>query len=280
MVRQTHQQYDLGLERDKSRHRATLQSRPSGAAQWDGSSGGQADQVVSLFSAQHALGNQAVQRILAQGTLTLGKETLVHIGRSSDALARAIARTTAREAHLRLGAKNVAIQREGDETGEQAQADTGTVTIGDVIPDYYDVTGSTLADVYSQLDPEEWGRCHYQYDYSYDSANGRATRVNITLTLTIRLPRWQGEGWDNASPAAQAEWRRMLDALQAHEQGHAAIARRWAPTFQERLLGQRESRIQQRFDQTLKNAKKEQKQFDQRTRHGQTQGVSLDTSIQ
>jgi len=81
------------------------------------------------------------------------------------------------------------------------------------------------------------------------------------------------------SPAAQAEWRRMLGSLEGHENEHAEIARRWAPTFQERLLGQRESRLQQRFDQTLRKAKKEQKQFDRRTRHGQTQGVSLDTSI-
>jgi len=240
----------------------------------------QAKPGASLFLAQHALGNQAVQRILAQNTLPPNGAVLAHFLGGREALTRAVARAVVSEALPRREAEGEAIQRQEEETGEQTQADTGTVTIGDVTSDYYDVTGSTLADVYGQLDPEEWGRCHYQYDYSYDSANGRTTRVNITLALTIRFPRWQGAGWDSASPAAQAEWRRMLQALQTHEEEHAAIARRWAPTFQQRLLGQRENRVQQRFDQVLRDAKKEQKQFDQRTRHGQTQGVSLDTSIQ
>jgi len=91
-----------------------------------------------------------------------------------------------------------------------------------------------------------------------------------------RKQQWREPGLEQGngrSPAAQAEWRRMLGSLEGHENEHAKIARRWAPTFQERLLGQRESRLQQRFDQTLRKAKKEQKQFDRRTRHGQPRGV-------
>jgi predicted secreted Zn-dependent protease len=167
-----------------------------------------------------------------------------------------------------------AVQREDD------QPDTGTVTIGNVQYDYYDVTGNTLAEVAQQLDPTEWGRCSYHYDYSYESTGGRATKVDTTLNLTIRLPRWQGRGWNRASQAAKAEWQRMLHALGTHEDDHADIARRWAPTFQQRLLNQRVGNLRQRFNRTLGQVRAEQRRFDRRTRHGQTQGVSLDTSIQ
>lgn len=66
----------------------------------------------------------------------------------------------------------------------------------------YSVTGSTLAEVAQQLDPEEWGRCTYTFDYSYETTNGRVTKVDIALQLVIRLPRWQGRGWEQASPGA------------------------------------------------------------------------------
>ena len=188
-----------------------------------------------------AIGNQAVQRVLTQ-------------------------RQAAREP----------IQRDEEDA---AQADDGTITIQEVQTNYYDVTGTTLTEVSEQLDPTEWGQCHYHYSYPYETTNGRTTKVNIVLTLTVRLPRWQGAGWNAASEAAKTEWRRMLQALETHEEGHSAIARSWAPTIKERLLDQSEGDVQTEYNTVLAEVVTEQNQYDADTNHGQTQGVSLDLSV-
>jgi hypothetical protein len=71
----------------------------------------------------------------------------------------------------------------------------------------------------------------------------------------------------------------MLAALEAHEEGHAAIARRWAPTVKERLLGQPEGDVEGRYNTVFAEVVAEQDQYDDDTEHGQTQGVSLDAGV-
>jgi predicted secreted Zn-dependent protease len=165
------------------------------------------------------------------------------------------------------------VQRDDD-----GATDDGTLTIEEPQSDPYDVSGTTLAEVHSQLDPTEWGRCTYHYDYNYDTTNGRTTRVDVTLRLTIRLPRWE-EGRADASDAARAEWDRMMGALRTHEDGHADIAREWAPTVRERLLGVQESNVASRYSQVRGQVQTRQDEYDDQTQHGQTQGVSLDLSV-
>ena len=199
-----------------------------------------------LVSLQDQIGNAAVQRLLAGQVVP-------------------------------AAAALPALQRQEGMATPPAQ---GRVTVEEPTVDTYDVAGTTLAAVAKQLDPKEWGRCTYNYDYSYETAaNGRVTKVDVTLHLTIRLPRWQGEGYDQASAAAKEEWQRMLTALETHEEGHADIARTWAATMQTRLLGQRGGRVAQRYNQTMAAIKRAQDEFDKKTKHGQNQGVSLDRSI-
>jgi predicted secreted Zn-dependent protease len=209
---------------------------------------------------QRAIGNYGVQRVI-ESRLTGGAET--RFGHQLGVV-RAV------PAHGRA----TAVQRDENEDAE----DDGTVTIDEPDSDPYDVSGTTLAEVHAQLDPTEWGRCTYHYDYDYDTTNGRVTRVNVTLRLTIRLPRWQ-EGRDQASPEARAEWDRMMAALRAHEERHAEIAREWAPTFKARILGVRAGNATARYNQVKGQADAAQRRYDARTHHGQTEGVSLDLSI-
>ena len=154
-----------------------------------------------------------------------------------------------------------------------------TVTIQPVRTVYYNVTGNTLAEVSRKLDPIEWGRCSYRFRYTYRSTNGVATRVSVTLRLTIRLPRWTGSGWIRASAAAKKEWSRMLGCLRTHENGHAGFALRWAPILQQRLLNQPVANLATIWVRGLAQHEAEQVAYDSRTRHGQTQTVSLDTTI-
>ena len=206
----------------------------------------------ALALLQHGIGNRAMRRLLVQPH----NSTLSTIQRDLD------------EALL------------GEEMPlAEGAANTGTVTIQPVQNQFYNVTGRTLAEVGAQLDPGEWGRCTYNYTYSFQSTGGRASRVDVTLTLTIRMPRWTGSGWNNASAEAKAEWNRMIAALRAHEDRHAEIARRWASTFKERMINRPAGDLRTIFDQTWAEVNAEQEQYDEQTQHGRTQGVSLDTSI-
>lgn len=265
----------LELEEPKSPGARNSQSvRPLGRAQLRPVPSGRSPGL--WLSLQRTLGNQAVGRLLPGRD---GQEP----PRTAMRVQRRLSTHGSHEVSSRIGpiqqpVEAGTIQRRDGR--RRRRANTGTVTIQNVRFQYYNVTGQTLADVLQQLDPTEWGRCSYHYSYTYSASNGQTTRVNITLRLTIRLPRWTGRGWRNASPAAKAEWRRMVRALRTHEDGHAAIARRWAPTFKQRMLNQSEEDLEDTFNQVLGEVDDEQEQFDDRTQHGQTQGVSLDTSIQ
>jgi hypothetical protein len=224
--------------------------------------------TTELFSGlNHQVGNRAVERWVQN------KGYLPFWGNLSAAALQMIHTQTA---------KSSTIQRQED-VGEivalnvPAGIQTGKVTIEQPKVEEYDVTGSKLNEVYSQLDPVEWGRCRWVVDYDYDTTDGKVTKVNITLHLIIRLPRWSGAS--AASAAARAEWQRMLRALRGHEDGHADIARKWAPIFKDRLLKQPEDQVSDKYQKTLDDLNAESDKYDDDTQHGQTQGVSLDTTI-
>jgi len=217
-------------------------------------------QHSGLLAMQEQVGNAAVQRLLVQrkqhGSLSLDK--------ASD-----------------QAVSNLA-QREDAEAADEltTAGNNGKVTIENMVYAHYDVTGSTLTEVAAQLDPKEWGQCYYEFEYSYETMGRRTKKVDITLRLTIRLPRWQGKGWQTASDAAKVEWQRMISALEAHENGHTEIARRWAPIFKEKLLGVAEDKVQQRYDKTKAAVDKETGKYDQETQHGKSKGVNLDITIE
>ena len=263
--------------------RSTRSHKSEAEEQANRQAGGVCTEIPSLTSLQQRLGNRALQRVLTgsdgQGSIALDRETVAHLSHEHSFIANVLTDPTiGTMASAQSRAAVGAIQREVGQ--EEAPATAGTVVIQNPSFDYYDVTGSTLSEVAAQLDPEEWGRCQYHYDYTYETTDGQTSRVNIVLRLQIRLPRWQGEGWDHASGAVKTEWRRMLQALREHEDGHAVISRNWAPTFKERLLNLPEADVQGEYDQVLQEVNDEQGQYDDRTQHGQTQGVSLDLSIE
>lgn len=257
----------------KNRHRTQRnkdQARPrarrrSARVEWEEAGG------ISAF--QHILGNRGVERLLQNGkrpdSRTVSGALLPALRRAFDVQAARLAAAPA-------------IQRQEVEALDAAPAavNDGQVTINPPQVVTYEVRGSTLAEVAAQLDPEEWGRCRWQVDYSFETTNGRATKVDITLNLTIRLPQWAGPGYQRASEAARREWQRMLAALRAHEDRHAEIARNWAPVFKERMLNQRQSRLARTYQQVLREMEKEQKKYDKDTTHGQSEGVTLDLTIQ
>lgn len=190
----------------------------------------------------------------------------------ADAVASALASDLAVQALPQAGLGGALARTPGD-------SDQGTITIGPVAPSTYNVSGNTLAEVQANLDPLEWGRCTWSWSQSHRSTEGTIDRVNVTLGLRIRMPQWTGQGWNRASEAAKAEWNRMVGCLQTHEDEHAQRAQDWAPQLQQKLLGQPESEANTLWEQGKADHQGEQDTYDADTSHGETQGVSLDTSI-
>jgi hypothetical protein len=160
-----------------------------------------------------------------------------------------------------------------------AAAEKGRIEISPATQDPYDVSGNTLEEVLDQLDPDEWGRCTWTWHQSIRTTEGVIDRANISLGLRIRLPRWRGRGWRRASEPVKAEWNRMLESLRAHENRHAEIARSWAPQLQDLLLNQPESEQSSIWTNGLASHETAQSTYDADTSHGQTEGVTLDTTI-
>lgn len=210
----------------------------------------------SLLSLQDRFGNGAAQRVLTRHALFTANHAV------------GIPVMAAR-----------LVQRDEDHA-QTASPVNGQTIIETVRYNEYRIAGKTLAAVAGKLG-SEWGRCTYDYTYKSIATNGRVTRVDVTLKLVIRIPRWHGKGYNRASPAVQAEWDRMLTALRdIHEEGHAEIARKWAPRIRQELLGQKASDVASCFEQLSAQVAEDQKRYDQQTDHGRAQGVTLDTSIQ
>ncbi len=169
------------------------------------------------------------------------------------------------------------VQQAGPALQRAPAPKTGTVTVGKPTYTSFNVTGDTLADVYKVLSRRtEWGSCKSNFSYTY-GANGKITKANVTVKTTIELPKWTG--LEKASKAAKKEWKRMMAALKKHELGHYTRAKRWAPKLKARLVGQPAAEEATIFDKFKSDAKAVQEAYDDATKHGQTQGVSLDLSI-
>lgn len=237
--------------------------------------------TVSLFQLQRQVGNRDLTSILTNRSdhksFKLNNETLYQVIRKRDSSTQSFTTASVMSQLFPHVAPEGAIMTKA---GKGAKPDNGTVIIQPVQFDYYDVTGSTLAEIAPQLDPEEWGHCDAQYEYRYEATAGRATRVDITLTLTIRLPRLQVSGKKPLSPKAQKEWDRMLTALKIHENNHDKIARRRASVIRNSLVGKKESQLEDKFTKVVGKAQQAHDKYDMKTQNGKTEGVKLNLSIE
>lgn len=105
------------------------------------------------------------------------------------------------------------------------------------------------------------------------------TQVTTRLRTEVQLPELQG-----ATPAQQAAFDRYLQALSQHEQGHVQIGRDAAQAIDQGIaqlpaasdcttLERDANALGHRL---LKEHTERDKQYDERTRHGATQGAQLD----
>jgi len=159
---------------------------------------------------------------------------------------------------------------------------------------YYDVRGTTLSelrkDVFSRGPYDKTkgqrfaGWTEWRIQWWFDRRNvpqGCAVDKAATETqVDYTLPRWADA--DRASPELQDTWKRFVEALTLHEEGHGRLARALAervefaiqslppePTCEE--LDRRVSEIANR----MIAEDREQEEYDRRTGHGHTQGAAF-----
>jgi predicted secreted Zn-dependent protease len=126
----------------------------------------------------------------------------------------------------------------------------------------------------------------------------RVVGGTVTNNHTIIMPNLRGES--ALSPAARAEWRRFLDAVETHEQGHVEAYFPEAERIAQALngltatgTGRNETMAQRAAAQALTEqisrqysrsqlediANANARAYDARTRHGASQGATLDVAI-
>lgn len=233
-----------------------------------------------MLTLQHSIGNQAVQRLLAQ-----------------------------RQAGAPQQAPNQTNQQDPN-----TPVPVGQVKIEKPVIEEYEVSGNSLRDVSNQLQPpDQW----YEYDYQYNPKleNGVVTQIDVTVMITIHLPRWAG-GWDEtpdedkiawfqmlpmltgetdeyegltelphqwlgidwkiAPEALKGEWLKIQQEMQAQETGPIDVARRRVIVLQQRLFKRPEDKVQEIFNRFQEDLKIEEEAYNEQREFGQPQQIALE----
>jgi predicted secreted Zn-dependent protease len=158
---------------------------------------------------------------------------------------------------------------------------------------YYAISGSTAADMRTQLDQlgpiepasgkryDGSAKWNFYWHFRYLGSPGRCrlTKAIVSLNLKYTIPRWQRPA--DASTTLAAQWNSFLSALGKHEKGHGAIAIAAGKklTAKIRALTPRStcSRLEataNRIGETeVKRTNVAEAAYDARTDHGATQGA-------
>ncbi len=138
-------------------------------------------------------------------------------------------------------------------------------------------TVGTDGRVYSAL--TSWD-INFAYDIAHDSGGYRVKTANTTVDIEYRLPRI---GAACADPELNLVWARYLERLQQHEFGHKNLALQAASEINELLASlpafptadALAAEITRITDDKFKVLKEKQVEYDDETRHGETQGAIL-----
>lgn len=140
----------------------------------------------------------------------------------------------------------------------------------------YDVSGDALEAVANSIaDFPEAGRCEWfpRWSSSWDG-DGVITEVSVDIDTRITLPNWAEES--SASDVERAEWRRFLDALQQHEQGHCAFVVQHLADIDQRMVGESHADAERTFNEALAALQAASDDYDSQTDHGRNAGTTID----
>lgn len=156
----------------------------------------------------------------------------------------------------------------------------------------YAISASTAEELIAQMSrlgpPQQDGRrfpggaswrLNWQYSTTQHGSRCRIGQLRVNLETTITLPQWQQR--DQADPELGAEWDAFLAQLDVHEQGHVQHGMEAAEEVRHALNGMSGScsalaeQANQRGTQIVEQYNQRDRDYDQQTRHGRTQGAVL-----
>jgi predicted secreted Zn-dependent protease len=157
---------------------------------------------------------------------------------------------------------------------------------------YYNVMGATIRDIHESLaQARPWknkssmdGQTQWHVEWRFNVAPAgsicRCTFFTTTTTITVTLPRWTAPA--NAAAEVKTNWQRYITALGQHEAGHAQLALDAAAGLEKQNKtaesGDCDSlrrKINSQCNATIEEYRRREKDYDERTRHGVTQGAVL-----
>jgi predicted secreted Zn-dependent protease len=158
---------------------------------------------------------------------------------------------------------------------------------------YYSVAGATLREIHASLrsnrpwksNAQHDGYTRWQVDWNFAvrtiGNKCRLTSFNTRTTIAITLPRWAAP--TNATEEVRQAWQRYITALGQHEAGHGQMALAAAAEMHKRAKESGEDancdalrqKINSLGQTILEQYQARDQQYDERTRHGVTQGAVL-----
>ncbi|MBI3005441.1 MAG: DUF922 domain-containing protein [Ignavibacteriales bacterium] len=158
---------------------------------------------------------------------------------------------------------------------------------------YYAISGSTLEELQVEMErlgPKDGTIQRYattEYDirwtYRFRPKGQRCTlgQIEVGARFLVRLPLWSPQ--KTVTPQTREKWKTFITSLHIHEAGHRDLALRAAGTILRKLRAMPGQMSCSDLDAAatyagrtiLQEFQKLQQEYDERTKHGLTQGVQL-----
>jgi predicted secreted Zn-dependent protease len=157
----------------------------------------------------------------------------------------------------------------------------------------YRITGKTEKELRQQMNvlgppDEETGKIfdartdwEIKWYFYYDNSGGQCKidRTEVSLSLTYTYPEWNPPA--NASQALVQKWKAYLKKLALHEEGHGSLSEEGAQIIYDTIMAMPPSATCDALGEATNAAaqekidelKQQQKDYDEETGHGQTQGA-------
>jgi predicted secreted Zn-dependent protease len=169
---------------------------------------------------------------------------------------------------------DVPLQRQGTAVAKKPASATTITTTNDT----YTVNATSLDEAAAVFAGRaEAGETTWQPVHNVVTQDGVVVSATVTVPVTVLMPKWPGAS--KLSSAAQAEWKRASAALKRHEQHHVDLAKQHLKDLHTKLISKTQEEAGAIFTEAVEKLQKASDDYDTATKHGQTEGTDLDTSI-
>jgi predicted secreted Zn-dependent protease len=175
-------------------------------------------------------------------------------------------------------------------TPDPAVAATATWSIGQVSIEhaqvvYYDITGSTVNELRASMDEigprdssdgnkpvDAFVDWHISWTWpGYRTDACELSAASVTYSIKVIMPRWEVPA--DAPPELVSKWEKYMQTLAWHEQGHVNLIVDNYPSIKAVIQNATCSTAEAAAQKTLETLRELNSNYDNETKHGETQGA-------